>query len=95
MMTLLMLFDLVAVGLTIWLLRRLFSGGSSKRLPPGPKPWPIIGNVLDVPSEQAWKTYAQWSERWGNIRFLFLSSFHMLTRRQQGISFPSTSSANL
>lgn len=95
MVTSLTLFDLIAVGLTIWILRRSLSGGSSKRLPPGPKPWPIIGNVLDVPSEQAWKTYAQWSERWGNIRFPFLSSLHTLTRRQQGTSFPSMSSANL
>ncbi|TCD66265.1 hypothetical protein EIP91_001594 [Steccherinum ochraceum] len=30
-------------------------------LPPGPKPLPIIGCMLDLPSEKPWITYSEWS----------------------------------
>ncbi|KAG5654671.1 hypothetical protein H0H81_009920 [Sphagnurus paluster] len=36
-------------------------------LPPGPKGLPLIGNVLDMPSEKEWLTFAQWGEQWGDI----------------------------
>ncbi|GLB39728.1 putative cytochrome p450 [Lyophyllum shimeji] len=36
-------------------------------LPPGPKGLPLIGNVLDMPSEQQWLTFAKWGEQWGDI----------------------------
>lgn len=34
-------------------------------LPPGPKGLPVVGNILDMPSEKEWLTFAQWGERWG------------------------------
>ncbi|KAI0753482.1 cytochrome P450 [Daedaleopsis nitida] len=33
--------------------------------PPGPKPLPIIGNLLDIPRVNAWKTFTDWSELYG------------------------------
>ncbi|KAF8225436.1 cytochrome P450 [Tricholoma matsutake] len=36
-------------------------------LPPGPKGLPLVGNILDMPSEKGWLTFAQWGERWGDI----------------------------
>ena len=40
-----------------------------KRLlfPPGPKPLPIIGNVLDMPKSYYWITYADWAKRYGDV----------------------------
>lgn len=35
------------------------------KLPPGPKPWPIIGNLLDVPLSRSWETYAHWQKIYG------------------------------
>ncbi|EIW77985.1 cytochrome P450 [Coniophora puteana RWD-64-598 SS2] len=49
-------------------LKRLAS--SRKRslpLPPGPRPLPIIGNLLDVPSESPWLTFAEWKHRFGPV----------------------------
>jgi hypothetical protein len=45
----------------------LISHYSAKRkvaqviLPPGPKGWPVVGNILGMPSTFQWKTYKQWS----------------------------------
>ncbi|KAL1702540.1 cytochrome P450 [Schizophyllum commune] len=30
-------------------------------LPPGPKGWPIIGNLLDIPSTYEWEKYMEWA----------------------------------
>lgn len=34
-------------------------------LPPGPKGWPIIGNLLQVPKDFSWLTFSQWGEEYG------------------------------
>lgn len=50
-------------------------------LPPGPKPWPIIGNLLDLPKEKDWITYKQLAHiygRWTEINphlFFFFHSY--------------------
>ncbi|KAJ3709804.1 cytochrome P450 [Lentinula guzmanii] len=31
-------------------------------LPPGPRGWPIIGNLLDVPPKEEWFTFAKWGD---------------------------------
>ena len=33
--------------------------------PPGPKRFPIIGNLLDMPSHEEWLTYKKWSDQYG------------------------------
>ncbi|KAF9468084.1 cytochrome P450 [Collybia nuda] len=40
------------------------------RLPPGPKGLPIVGNVFDMPKENAWLTYANWSVTFGDIVYV-------------------------
>lgn len=34
-------------------------------LPPGPKPMPFIGNVLDMPQDQPWLKFKEWSKQYG------------------------------
>ncbi|KAJ3555935.1 hypothetical protein NM688_g2302 [Phlebia brevispora] len=42
-------------------------------LPPGPRPWPIFGNIFDVPADKPWVTYRAWSEKYGKPRhYVFL-----------------------
>ncbi|KAL0958977.1 hypothetical protein HGRIS_014290 [Hohenbuehelia grisea] len=36
-------------------------------LPPGPKPLPFIGNILEQPTEKPWLTYDQWCKQYGDI----------------------------
>jgi hypothetical protein len=35
--------------------------------PPGPRPLPLIGNIIDIPREFAWLTYTQLSKKYGMI----------------------------
>ena len=34
-------------------------------LPPGPKGWPLIGNLLDIPQSDFAKTYTNWARKYG------------------------------
>ncbi|KAL2871204.1 cytochrome P450 [Aspergillus lucknowensis] len=60
----------ITVGLVLlYLLNRLFSRRSSARLPPGPKPKPIIGNLGDLPSpgQQDWVHWGKFKDLYGPI----------------------------
>ncbi|KZT22559.1 cytochrome P450 [Neolentinus lepideus HHB14362 ss-1] len=35
--------------------------------PPGPKPWPIVGNYFQVPAQHPWFTYTEWGRQYGDI----------------------------
>jgi len=58
--------DLGFASLAVFILYSLFSQSRRRApLPPGPKGLPLVGNVLDMPTQQEWKTFAQWGETWG------------------------------
>ncbi len=50
------------------LYRRLYL--NRRRLPPGPKGLPLIGNLWNVPAEYPWLTYAQWAATYGDVLYL-------------------------
>jgi hypothetical protein len=54
--------SLVALGSILFVMRR---SRSRLPLPPGPKPLPIVGNVLDMPPEMEWLTFTEWGKRFG------------------------------
>jgi len=61
---------LLLVLLCYTLYSRLFE---HKRLPPGPKPIPLLGNILQVPYKYKEKTFTEWGRMYGDIvytRFL-------------------------
>lgn len=45
--------------------RLLQPRSSALPLPPGPKPLPLLGNLLDVPLTRQWLVYSQWAKRYG------------------------------
>jgi hypothetical protein len=67
-----------AVAALLLLVKALDStlrGGSGYPLPPGPKGQLFIGNVFDMPTEQAWLTYARWGKIFG--AFYLVMNFQM------------------
>lgn len=40
------------------------------RYPPGPRPLPIIGNLLDIPKEFSWLAYIEHSKKYGTMHSL-------------------------
>ncbi len=67
MSTLFVILDVCAVITALILIQRLCNGAKTLRthLPPGPKGLPFIGNLLDMPTEKEWLTFAKWGERYG------------------------------
>ncbi|KIJ51980.1 hypothetical protein M422DRAFT_243553 [Sphaerobolus stellatus SS14] len=51
---------------------------SGLRLPPGPKPKPIIGNLLDLPKDHEWVTHAKWAKQYGELVYANVLGTHMV-----------------
>ncbi|KAJ7723670.1 cytochrome P450 [Mycena metata] len=58
---------LAAVLVTV-LARRWKS--SSRALPPGPTPVPILGNVLDLQAKELWLVAEKWAKKFGDVAYL-------------------------
>jgi cytochrome P450 len=61
------LLDICLAAVALNIVKRLLSPKPSHPLPPGPKALPLLGNLLDLPSDQEWKTFAKWGEKWGDL----------------------------
>lgn len=56
----------VCALLSTWLFQRSRKAAQYPQ-PPGPKPLPLLGNLLDVPDPFGfpWKAYVEWGRRYG------------------------------
>ena len=51
-------------------LARLSQRRSRSRLPPGPKGYPIVGNLFDLPPTHVWEKFGEWGKQYGGFSFL-------------------------
>ena len=61
--------DIGCGALAAYLLKKLLEKPLAP-LPPGPKPYPIIGNLLDIAVGRAWLKYSSFKEKYG-MSFIF------------------------
>jgi hypothetical protein len=55
---------LAACGL-VYVISKLLAKRPVAPLPPGPKRLPLLGNLLDMPTQQEWLTFAEWGKKYG------------------------------
>lgn len=65
---------LCAIAIVLLLISKLLKqrGAAAHKLPlpPGPPPLPIVGNLLQLPSEQPWKAYDSLIQKYGDVVYL-------------------------
>ena len=59
------LINVVLGVVALWLIKKVTEKKPLGRPIPGPKGWPIIGNLLDVPNEVEYKVFSQWRQKYG------------------------------
>lgn len=57
--------QLVIIVVVVFLIYCFSKTRQRLRSLPGPRGWPILGNIFDIPTEYQWKTFAQWGEKYG------------------------------
>lgn len=68
MWTSLVALDIAIVLACLTFLWRIFRRNNRNApFPPGPKGLPVIGNLLDMPTEKEWLTFAKWGDKYGDI----------------------------
>ena len=55
-----------------WQLKKSTRDGnpSGLPLPPGPKGYPLIGNLFDMPADKPWLVYDEWRKTYGKTYIL-------------------------
>jgi len=59
------IFSVLSFFTSIWAIRSYRKHGGLS-YPPGPRPLPIIGNLLNIPKDSSWLAYTQFSKKYGN-----------------------------
>nr|BAK09523.1 cytochrome P450 [Postia placenta] len=80
MSRLFLVLDTGAAILLVALLFVVYRGRQSARgpLPPGPRGWPLVGNVFDMPATNEWNTFMSWGEKWGDVVSVTLFGQHIV-----------------
>ena len=60
----LVLLTCVFSALLVFVVYWITNHRQGRNLPPGPKKYPLIGNLLSMPSTLEWETFAKWGQEY-------------------------------
>lgn len=57
--------------------------GKQYPLPPGPKPWPVLGNITDMPKTgvREWEFWLRHKDSYGKSQFIQLTALRLMLMR--------------
>ncbi|XP_072299398.1 cytochrome P450 2K1-like [Eucyclogobius newberryi] len=62
----------LALILLLYILSSSLTAGESRKEPPGPRPWPLLGNLLQLDLTRPFVTFHKMSKKYGSIFTLYL-----------------------
>ncbi|KAF4588011.1 cytochrome P450 monooxygenase [Pleurotus pulmonarius] len=69
---------LAVLALSTFVIHRLYKSASlTRKLPPGPRGWPILGSVFDI-GPHMWLTFTEWKKQYGPIFYVNLAGRSMI-----------------
>ncbi|KAG2060511.1 cytochrome P450 [Suillus hirtellus] len=78
---------LPASFVVITYLKRFIRNRRNKpRLPPGPAPLPLLGNVLSINTKEPWLTYTEWAATYGDLLFVRLLGQEVVVINSQHVA---------
>ncbi|KAG2033215.1 cytochrome P450 [Suillus americanus] len=69
---------LCLTGVGIYLVKRVVIRKNPAPYPPGPRGWPLIGNILDMPRIKPWLTFTEWGHKYGDITHIEVLGRHII-----------------
>ncbi|KAG2123185.1 cytochrome P450 [Suillus cothurnatus] len=70
--------DLCLAGIGAYLVKYWVLSKNPASYPPGPRGWPLIGNIQDMPRIKPWLTFAEWGEKYGAISHVEILGQHII-----------------
>ncbi|KAG1800168.1 cytochrome P450 [Suillus subaureus] len=68
---------LCLTGVGIYLVKQVNIKKNPAPYPPGPRGWPLIDNILDMPRIKPWLTFTEWGQKYGDITHIEVLGRHM------------------
>ncbi|KAG1737603.1 cytochrome P450 [Suillus lakei] len=69
--------DLCLTGVGVYLVKQVLNKNPAA-YPPGPRGWPLVGNIQDMPQIKPWLTFAEWGKKYGAISHVEVLGQHII-----------------
>ncbi|KAG1804548.1 cytochrome P450 [Suillus subaureus] len=69
--------DLCLAGIGVYLVKQVLNKKPAS-YPPGPRGWPLVGNIQDIPQIEPWLTFAEWGKKYGDISHVEVLGQHII-----------------
>ncbi|KIL00286.1 hypothetical protein PAXRUDRAFT_821829 [Paxillus rubicundulus Ve08.2h10] len=70
--------DLCLAGVGLYIVKRVLTKKNPAPFPPGPKGFPLVGNLADMPSVKPWLAFTEWGQKYGDISHAEVLGQHII-----------------